>query len=87
MRHFSVYGKTWKVVSAKMAENGIKNKIKFGIEFYRFWIDFGTLWRPSWNQKSIKNGINKLYKNECQKSHANICEGAVGMGGGGPIKL
>lgn len=26
MRHFSVYGKTWKVVSAKMAENGIKNK-------------------------------------------------------------
>ena len=26
MRHFSVYGKTWKVVSAKMSENGIKNK-------------------------------------------------------------
>ena len=26
MRHFSVYGKTWKVVSAKMDENGIKNK-------------------------------------------------------------
>jgi hypothetical protein len=26
MRHFSIYGKTWKVVSAKMAENGITNK-------------------------------------------------------------
>jgi hypothetical protein len=26
MRHFSVFGKTWKVVSAKMAENGINNK-------------------------------------------------------------
>jgi hypothetical protein len=23
MRHFQIYGKTWKVVSAKMAENGI----------------------------------------------------------------
>ena len=26
MRHFSVFGKTWKVVSQRMAENGIKNK-------------------------------------------------------------
>ena len=26
MRHFQIYGKTWKVVSAKMAENGILNK-------------------------------------------------------------
>ena len=26
MRHFQIYGKTWKVVSAKMAENGIQNK-------------------------------------------------------------
>lgn len=26
MRHFQVYGKTWKVVSSKMAENGIRNK-------------------------------------------------------------
>ena len=26
MRHFTVWGKTWKMVSQKMAENGIKNK-------------------------------------------------------------
>tara|TARA_B110000305_G_C18846994_1_gene362755 strand:+ start:82 stop:387 length:306 start_codon:yes stop_codon:yes gene_type:complete len=26
MRHFSIYGKTWKVVSQKMAENGIHGK-------------------------------------------------------------
>ena len=26
MRHFSVYGKTWKIVSQNMCDNGIKDK-------------------------------------------------------------
>ena len=26
MRHFSVFGKTWKVISQKLSENGILNK-------------------------------------------------------------
>ena len=44
-------------------QNGIKKKIKFGIDFYRFWIDFGTLLEaklgPKIDQKWYQKMIQK----------------------------